>query len=173
MRWECTYGCASGEGFPLSADIHDDPECEGRLQIVLDGVSDTELALAMHRALTDRAHSVAGILDYGSETLKFDDADFDDPKSEFSTSWVETWAYGGREHHHEYIPTRYLAMPDEDIKAELQAKAGAEAALARQQAIRHAEAVADKARLAAASAAETAERALAEAEANLAALRGA
>lgn len=171
MRWECSWCSYHGEGIPpLRCE---DSECDGRIRTSLLSVDDCKMALAMHNALTERAKHVANLLDHGYDCISFVDTNFDDPNSTFSTLWEETWSYGGHENHYEDIPARYLWMTDEDIQAEIDAEKAAADAEARRLAIKQAEEAAERARYIARTAAATAEKALAEAEANLAALRGA
>lgn len=171
MRWECSWCTYRGEGTP--PERCEDPECGGRIKVRLVGLDDCKLALVMHNALKERAENVASLLDYGCDRISFADTNFDDPNSTFSVFWEETWNYGGYDSHDKDIPARYLWMTDEDIQAELDAKKAAADAEARQLAIKQAEKAAEWARFTARTAAATAEKALAQAEANLAALRGA
>ena len=171
-HWTCQCG-QQGSGF-----IPDQcPTCDDYLDATLtkEGWQATIRAAQM---LQERAEHVASILGYGDEKIEYHYADREG--GTFEVTWKSANCSRGCCGHStrkESIPTRYLWMTDEAIRAEqADKKAAAEAKAAeaeRKKEIAEAEAALARARARAATAATEAAQALIEAERKLNNIRSA
>jgi hypothetical protein len=174
--WKCTFEKC---GLTGSGTLPEEcPDCTWPCELTQEGYA---AAFRVSNLLHERARSVANLLGHGwSATIDLSDVQADRPNETFTVRWTSancSRGCCGTSEHEESIPVRYLWTSDADILAEVEARkaaeAAAEAALKRRQALEDAETAADLARIRAATAQAEAQKALAAAEANLAALRGA
>lgn len=170
IHWTCQCG-QKGSGF-----IPDEcPVCEHYLDATLTKEG-WQATIRAEQMLRSRAEHIADMLDYGSEKIEYSYSDRED--GTFEVSWESAncrCGCSGYSTHTESIPTRYLWMSDEDIRAEQAAKKMADeakiAAEKRKKELADAEAAFARAQARAATAATEAAQALVDAERNLANIR--
>lgn len=171
-HWTCQCGY-QGSGF-----IPDEcPTC-GHYLDATPTKEGWQASIRAAQVLYSRAESVADLLDYGHESIRFDYSDRED--GTFEVTWESAncrCGCSGYSTHTKSIPTRYLWMSASDIRTELAAQKAVEEAkaaeVARKKALAEAEAALARAQARAGTAAAEAARALVEAERQLAALQGA
>lgn len=129
-------------------------------------------AIASHQRLVELAEHVALLIGYGCDRVSFESVN-PDADATFTTYWEESWNFGGHESREGYIPVRYLWMSNEDIQADQAVKKAEAEEYVRQANIREAELRLQTARDNVARAQAEAEGKLAEAEAELARIKGA
>ena len=157
------------------------PTCvDGDLRLTSEGAIGT---LRSFSKLRDQAEWAAGLLDYGFDSFNFDDLDSDPETATFEVKWEQAACRRGccgTETKYGRVPLRYLWMPYDDVRADIvrlkaaMTEAAAEVKRKKELAdkIRQAQAQVETAKLFAGMALNAAKN-LSDAEASLAALRGA
>lgn len=164
--WKCQVCGETGTGFPEDPEC---PTCSCEVRLLEDGVRQ---AAQLHELLLRRAHSVARLLDFGHDEVRFN-------ATTFAIEWMErncSRGCCGSTQRCEDVPLRYLWMGDEEIAAEVDGKKAEEARVAaateKAKALASAEAELQRALEKAATAQRDAEGVAVQAAAKLAALRG-